>query len=237
MKLNKIMKLVFIIVLIFIIQSIVLVNISKATLESNRADSNSSKTMNAAFEQCYEMRNSSSSLGNNNLDPHLANARDIGIALYLGLSSYGATTGSGSPTVRITNEKNPIVSGTNSAQKRSTTGNITGIFELGASNEFMAAITPTFVTYVDCDKLLDPNNSKYVSMVNREGVTKSEKIEGTKGMPYDEITRDSNYYFFENNAISYSADALQFFSGMNGRVGNGLKYNSYRYRPVIWNGR
>ena len=236
MKLNKIIKLSFILILAFIFQSLILVNTSNAVLESNKANDTTSKTLNGALEQCYEMRNSSSSLGNHSgLEPHLATPKDVGIAVFLGFSSYGAATGPGSPTINIARGENPTLgSGDNWT---TTTGNMTGIIQLGSNQEHMAALTPNLADSSNTNLLYDSKYNKYINMVTRNGATKEERIEETKGMTLDEITKDNGYYFGDTSyGISYDTNRILYFSAMNGRVGNtSNKSTTIRYRPVIWN--
>ena len=227
MRLNKFIKLFLIIILCLMIQSIVLVNKSNATAESNRTTSGSSKTINGAFEQCYEMRNPTSSLGYNKLDPHLATPRDMGMAIFLGLSSYGATNGTNSPLVHTTNTTNPIIS--NQVSATSTTGNMSGIMKIGVDQEWMAAVTPELVSDANTSLLFDSKYNRYLNMVT------GTSVEETRGMPLAELTRDDGKYFFENTTIGYSRDKLLVVWNIGGRVYNTQNNATAKYRPVIWN--
>ena len=76
-------------------------------------------TINTAFQYCYDMRYQSSTLGNNNLDPHLSTARDWGAVAYLGLSSYGTLRSGAGDTVTI-----------GETNYSSTNGNISGVLNM-----------------------------------------------------------------------------------------------------------
>ena len=73
-----------------------------------------------AYQYCYDMRSSASTLGNNTLDPHLTLNADWGATVYLGASAYG--------NVRDNDGESITINGTT---YNSTTNNITGVMNSG----------------------------------------------------------------------------------------------------------
>lgn len=64
--------------------------ISNAGMTITSSSTKSEATVSAAFAYCYNLRVSTSTLGDNKLDPHLMLNSDYAAAAYLGLSTYGS---------------------------------------------------------------------------------------------------------------------------------------------------
>ena len=226
MRLNKFIKLFLIIILCLRIQSIVLVNKSNATAESNRTTSGSPKTVNGAFEQCYEMRNPTSSLGNNKLDPHLATPRDMGIAIFLGLSSYGTVKNATGDTVTI-----------NSVNYTTTTGNATGVMDFGKN------VTHT-ASYLEGSTSSDKRSNLYTSSYSRyvDVISGTNDANNNIGMAYGETSgwySSPRDFVNSSNPVGIRAGVLGYYyhigNAYGPNVGDGGSYGDVTYRPVLWN--
>lgn len=87
-KLQKI-----IVCLIIFIGIIAIANFSNAGLEIKEGTSAyTSVNISESFDICYNLRDGTSTLGNCNLDPHLATSLDWGAVAYLAQSRYGANS-------------------------------------------------------------------------------------------------------------------------------------------------
>lgn len=215
-------KSIKIIVAILIILMLMLATKSYAAIECNLgSEKYMNKTQEDAFKVCYDMRDPTSSLGNNNLDPHLVLNKEFGAYAYLGMSAYGSNGVRGS--IKIENYN-----------RTSTNSNATGVIFSGAQYELTAGIyDPNSVTAI----IKKYGNTKYI-----ERFTEEYNSENTKGMailetsnwyssPYSNPT-DSNPYIFRNfNTVGAYYITLTTYGYM--AINNFGQYQCFR--PVIWN--
>ena len=175
-----------------IIISIVIIlipTISKAGVESKPGGTVwTNITISDAYTACYNMRDYTSTLGNNTLDPHLTLNKDWAAVSYLALSSYGAVTANQPP------DSIPQV---NSTTYTSTTGNPTGVMDFGKKHTFTSAGNEQGLKNAGNKgyrkKLIDNLGTKYV-----ETLPTTYNTETTKGMALTE----TNSWFSTGRAAS-----------------------------------
>ena len=145
---------------------------------------------NNAFSMCYDLRNPTSTLAKNTLDPHLTLSADWASMLYLGLSGYGDVTS--------TNDKQ-------------TTTNKSGVVHAPKTSSCYPLMSSVVEDNVGSStgKIIDKMNTKYVD--------KLKKSEPNKGLGYEELkffnnfgTSFYNVYYYR---IGYSNQSLT--SGSN----------------------
>ena len=116
-------------------------------------------TASTSFEYCYNMRSYSSSLGANNLDPHLTTNADWAATAYLGLSAYGYVR---------TKEGNPVSIG--EASYYSTTQNATGVMNMGKTTTQTASnfdrISDTNSVKIQTINIYNKRYTKYVDILS-----------------------------------------------------------------------
>lgn len=136
---------------------------------------------NNAFSMCYDLRNPTSTLAKNTLDPHLTLSADWASMLYLGLSGYGDVTS--------TNDKQ-------------TTTNKSGVVH-GIKSQCYPLMSSIVEDNVGSNtgKIVDKMNTKYVDKLKKSGPN--------KGLGYEELKFFnsfvgfySNVYFYRNGYIS-----------------------------------
>ena len=215
-------KTIKIIILILILFSMILITKSNAAIETKANSNNSeyiSTTQLNAYQLSYDMRNPTSSLGNNTLDPHLELSKDFGAWAYLGMSAYG-TNGQ---MARL----NGIYSESMDRVDVVATPNITGVVQ---SDEIVATVVGSNAT---SNKY---GNSKYIEILETGNYT----ADNTKGMAMAET---KGWYSAANGEYSEGRSVLQ--RNTNNTIGTWC-YASYAYlhyrdenqrwfRPVIWN--
>ena len=213
-------KSIKIIVAILITLMLMLATKSYAALECKQGDTKDSKSQEAAFQLCYDMRDPTSSLGNNSLDSHLMLNKDFGAYAYLGMSAYGT---------------NGAKTAYNNAGNF-TTPNYTGISNI-ARNELTAGIyLPTGLTSAVVQKY---GRSKYTEILEEKP-----NLENTKGMAIIETkgwyntlgTKDcgdgSTLVLYRDHAWQYIYGyGINAYGYWNGTESDTKIY----YRPVIWN--
>lgn len=171
--------------------------------------------ISTAYQYCYDMRSATSTLGINSLDPHLSLNADWGATAYLGASTYGGVRSASGPTVKV-----------NGANNFSTTNNITGVINLGATNSFVSSTIGANM-YTCLEGINKHIGTKYV-----EKLEIPYTVENTKGMSLTEIT---GWYNLKPAVVANNYPILnrkQIFGTMNN---NGAAHSSITYRPVIWN--
>lgn len=84
-------KIIRIIIITLILLTMFLLPKSKAAVECKES-ANYYMNLWTAFNLFYDMRNPTSSLGINTLEPHLELNKDFGAWAYLGMSTYGTNT-------------------------------------------------------------------------------------------------------------------------------------------------
>lgn len=205
------------IMLIFIL--LVATNVNAAIEIKPATTAHSNITASNSFEYCYNMRNPTSSLGNNTLDPHLTLNKDWGAVAYLGLSGYG--------TVKSITGDSCTIDGTSYT---TTNGNPTGVLNFGASQTQTSTVrydtSEGSTGYPYRTKLLENKNTEYVEILT------GNTIAATKGQALTEIGGwfGSSYSFPDNHTypVVLRTDIL----GSNSGPGTN---NVATYRPVIWN--
>lgn len=185
-------------------------------------------TVSNSYQYCYNMRNPTSSLGNNTLDSHLTLNKDWGAVAYLGLSGYGSVTSSTGDTTTV-----------NGVSYTTTTGNPTGVLNFGKTYTQTAGVAEGVekYNYNECRNIYDNTNSEYVEIINAKdgsqqiGKSISETL-GWKNAPGRLInSRDEN-------SIIYIRTGIWGFDGLEAGKGwysQGKAFQGATYRPVLWN--
>lgn len=205
-------KSIKIIVAILIILMLMLATKSYAAIECKKNSLSEKMTTNQekAFQLCYDMRDPTSSLGNNSLDPHLILNRDYGAYAYLGMSAYG----SNGAITQITSTDGSISS------------NATGVLYTWGQN-----YTITSGAYDGAEIIKKYGKTKYIEVFN-ENYTK----ENTKGMSIIE----TKGWYNGNSAIGLDNNYKVLIRNNAGNPGYGygrITETDYIqcFRPVIWN--
>lgn len=171
--------------------------------------------ISTAYQYCYDMRSATSTLGINSLDPHLSLNADWGATAYLGASTYGGVRSASGPTVKV-----------NGANNFSTTNNITGVINLGATNSFVSA-TKGSATYNHLKGINSHIGTKYV-----EKLEIPYTVENTRGMALAEI---KGWYSITPATVSDGQPLLTRSKVFATLYNNGAVNPNVTYRPVIWN--
>ena len=205
-------KSIKIIVAILIILMLMLATKSYAALECKKNSLSEKMTTNQekAFQLCYDMRDPTSSLGNNSLDPHLQLNKDVGAYAYLGMSAYG----SNGAITQITSTYG------------STSSNATGVLYTWGQS-----FTITAGTYDGAEIIKKYGKTKYIEVFN-ENYTK----ENTKGMSI--IETKGWYNGNTDGSVNNNAQVLVRTNINNQGYGYSPAIESALsqfYRPVIWN--
>lgn len=207
--------------IMFLILGVYFSSISNAAIEiksgATRHMLEGSKGLSTAYQYCYDMRSSTSTLGNNSLDPHLSLSADWGAVAYLGASAYGNIRGlEGHTLERFVN---------------STTNNYTGVINFGGLQyngdvTFVSTYAPNAVNNNGQDflKLYENRLSKYVEVLEE----KDGQI-NTEGMAMDE----TKSWYGATYDVNYNRRTIIRYVGPFG-VGS-IDSRSCYYRPVIWN--
>ena len=205
---------------IFIILMLMLATKSYAALESKKGGTKDTKEQEAAFQLCYDMRNPTSSLGNNSLEPHLQLNKDVGAYAYLGMSAYGtngekATYNSGGFLYYTTPNYTGI---TDSVQKELTAGIY---LPKGVTSSVVQKYGRNKYTEIFEEK---PNleNTKGMAILETKGWYNTHSTDYVSG--WTVMYRD--HYWISGSTYRYSA-----YGYGNGAESNTIIY----YRPVIWN--
>ena len=131
---------------------------------------------NNAFSMCYDLRNPTSTLAKNTLDPHLTLSADWASMLYLGLSGYGDVTS--------TNDKQ-------------TTTNKSGVKHKNVTSQCYPLMSSVVEDNVGSStgKIIDKMNTKYVDKLKSSGPN--------KGLGYEELKFFNNFGPSFNNVYYY----------------------------------
>lgn len=175
--------------------------------------------VSTAYQYCYDMRSSASTLGNNTLDPHLTLNADWAAVTYLGASAYG--------NVRDLNGPGITINGT--TYNGSTTNNITGVM-VKAANVYTSSLLNADGEYSsNSTNLVKNKNTKYVELLDT-----TESLETTRGLS---ITETNGWYGSSINYPTSTSEPVIIRGVLFGMTKvNGAYYGSARsYRPVIWN--
>ena len=217
-KLQKI-----IICLIIFIGIIAIANFSNAGLEIKEGTSAyTNVNISESFDICYNLRDGTSTLGNCNLDPHLATSLDWGAVAYLAQSRYGA------------NSSNVYTN---------TTGNKSGIMNMSGwtqtatmlENRNKTSTNATTYRYRLEEALQDDNMKKYVDLIPYTWTA-----ENTKGRAIAETTNWYGATYNAPNNKEYPITMRDSLFGVNAGLSNtyhttGQARSDVTFRPVIWN--
>ena len=166
-------KKILVIGIITFIAIMLLPTISKAGVESKPGGTVwTNITISNAYKVCYEMRASTSTLGVNSLDPHLALNKDWGAVAYLALSTYGAVKDKTGPTgVAVPGTETTYIS---------TTGNATGVMNFGKTYTYLSGAHEGGLESASNSgwrtELITNKESKYVELLPA-----SPNVDNTKG--------------------------------------------------------
>ena len=216
-KLQKI-----IVCLIIFIGIIAIANFSNAGLEIKEGTSAyTSVNISESFDICYNLRDGTSTLGNCNLDPHLATSLDWGAVAYLAQSRYGANS---------------------SNVSNNTTGNKSGVMNMNGYTQTATLFESRNKTSGNAasyryrleEALQDDNMKKYVDVISN-----TVDADTTKGRA---IAETKNWYgasYSYNNANNTDYPLIirdsAFGVSYNNNSGNGQARSDLTFRPVIWN--
>lgn len=171
-------------------------------------------TVSESYQQCYDLRNSDTTLGKNTLDPHLTLNSDWATVSYLAASAYG----------QINNSNNGSQTTIDGKRYNTTTGNASGVINFGKT------ITQTSSIYQNISNeymgnLINNKESKYV-----EAIDDMTSIDNTKGKAIAEVRG----WFNANSYNPYGIVLRQWMFGTYDSYSNGLS-GGPTFRPVIWN--
>ncbi len=216
-KLQKI-----IVCLIIFIGIIAIANFSNAGLEIKEGTSAyTSVNISESFDICYNLRDGTSTLGNCNLDPHLATSLDWGAVAYLAQSRYGANS---------------------SNVSNNTTGNKSGVMNMNGYTQTATLFESRNKTSGNAasyryrleEALQDDNMKKYVDVISNTvdaDTTKGRAIAETKNW------YGASYSYNNANNTDYPLiirdSAFGVYSG-GSRI-DGQAHSDLTFRPVIWN--
>lgn len=171
-------------------------------------------TVSESYQQCYDLRNSDTTLGKNTLDPHLTLNSDWATVSYLAASAYG----------QINNSNNGSQTTIDGKRYNTTTGNASGVINFGKT------ITQTSSIYQNISNeymgnLINNKESKYV-----ESIDDMTSIDNTKGKAIAEVRG----WFGASTYNPYGIVLRQWMFGSYDSYSNGVS-GSATFRPVIWN--
>ena len=222
---RKFIKILIMSVLFFVTLSIIFIPKCNAAIESKSGVSRHiNVNVSDCFQYCYDMRYPGSSLGNNNLDPHLAKATDWGITSYLSVSNYGAVKSIWGPAVTI-----------NGTDYNTTTGNATGVMNFGDGQTFTASYLEGSSSNGYRTNLYLEQNSRLVDVING-----TNDAEHNIGMVYGEVkdwgwnSGDLRSDRFPNlsNPIGTKIGVI---TNICNSEAQGFASQYIAYRPVLWN--
>lgn len=194
-------------------------------------------TIDNAYNNCYNMRSPTSTLGNNTLDPHLALNKDWAAVAYLGLSAYGAINSATGPTTTISENS-----------YYTTNGNASGVLNFGTNSSnanirftYVAAYAPGARAVASSNILRSKVQTKYVdSLPTSSGDYAS--VANTKAMALGEIrgwksSKNNGTYSTAGHVTSVRENALGYTYTIDGSAfcPIGDAFSTTTYRPAIWN--
>ena len=174
-----------------------------------------------SYSQCYNLRNADSTLGSNQLDPHLTLNKDWGAVAYLAISSYGAVTDSEGPY--------------SNNYYYTTTGNATGVINMGYKYTQTASVPGGgFNGGSSMSNLTNNMETKYV-----EKLSSSNTSANTLGQALAETSgwwKSSKNYSKADYPILGRSKILG-YGHLNGYASwaSGTGDSEVTFRPVIWN--
>lgn len=213
-------KIVTIIIIAFVIVTVFSVTSNAAVEIKSGTTAYTSVNISESFDICYNLRNSDTTLGTNNLDPHLATSLDWGAVAYLAQSRYGANA---------------------SSVSSNTTGNKSGVMNMNTYTQTATIFESRNTTSANAknyrykleEALEDSNLSKYVDVI-------SNNVDRTTSFGRA-IAETKNWYgasYNFNNAtntdypiiIRDSLFGVTYYNFLSGQA-----HANLTFRPVIWN--
>lgn len=206
------------------------------TVPADSTQSNAYRlTASDAYAACMNMKNgATSTLGNNNLDPHLMLNSDWAAMAYLGLSDYGAINTATGADNRIS-----FSTGSNSTVNLQTsTGNATGVETsyLGINNDYYRIYTSSILEGT-------PTGNAWKNILNNQNTKYVEVLPTDSSSTIGQAIGETSAWF--NGGSTYVNDSYPILSraksvtGYNQSQGEAVKYDYrdkyYAFRPVIWN--
>lgn len=216
-----------IILSIIIILSITFIStISKAALEFKASTSTTlyQQEPSQAFQLCYDLKNADSSLGTNQVDPHLMLNKDWTAVSFLSMSTYGK----GKTTA--TSDILPIDGGTWYSSNDNFTGVCTSNYNW-LSDELTSSLTENYdgtTLKTQYTNIINKQNTRYVETIKIPLQDKANKGlgfgEGTNNTipeetlkAYPLISRGTKYFVYGDYSIYNGSSSSKYF------------------RPAIWN--
>lgn len=192
-------------------------------------------TPSDAYAACMNMKNgSTSTLGNNNLDPHLMLNSDWSAMAYLGLSEYGSIINA----TGANNYNSFAMDNGSTINLITTTGNVTGVetTSVGCDDDRYRIYTSSILESADSGpawrNLYNNRNTKYVEILPTDSNnTTGQAIGETSGW-----FNGTRLYVNNSEPILSRTKAV---TGFYRSKGDAITYDSYNkyyaFRPVIWN--
>lgn len=203
------------------ISFIMIVTIMLLTIKSNAAmaikpgtTTWTSINVSDSYAQCYNLRNADSTLGANQLDPHLTLNKDWGAVAYLAISTYGSVNSSTLPTTTI-----------NGASYTTTNGNATGVMNMG-----------NIYTQTASDNENDTHN--YADMIEIYNNIETKYVEKLSSNPTSDTTVGQalvETISWFGSANDYGIPTLYRWKVLGYTVSSGNGSYNTTFRPVIWN--
>lgn len=228
MKINIVNKILLIMFLTIVISGIA--TISNAAIEVKPVTANnnySPSSISTAFQLSYDLRNADSTLGVNNVDPHLMLNKDWSAVAYLACSTYGPKT---KPEDKFVSINIGVES------KYTTTGNMSGVMYSTTSNGWVVT-SSVFKT----EDVLNNSENYLKTIIEKKGTKYVEEIENPLTIEND---KKMGYGLVEFTQSWGSISSLSKSSSLTCRGVDEGKYwitttsNSsgrYFFRPAIWN--
>lgn len=226
MKINIVNKILLIMFLTIVISGIATISNAAIEVKPVEAKNNyAASSISTAFQLSYDLRNADSTLGVNNVDPHLVLNKDWSAVAYLACSTYGTKTKPGDyiPSINIGVDN-----------KYTTTGNMSGVMYGGSSYGWIATSS-----ILKTEETLD-NSNLLQALIDKKGTRYVEEIEtpitiqNDRKMGYGlvEFTQQLGTYNLSKNTavVPRGINSNQYIIfGMSNTSSN------VYFRPAIWN--
>lgn len=203
---------------IIIILSITFIStISKAALEFKAGATLYNQYPSSAYQLCYDLKGADSTLGTNQVDPHLMLNKDWAAVVFLAMSTYGNAD---------INNLNPIT--VNGETRYCSNGNNTGVTGYYVKSSSQSQITASILEESNTtnniySNLVNNRNTKYV-----ENLKSPSTDESNRGLGFNE-GRNIVYNFNSNYPVQEKRTQFNY----DNTTINSNKTNLFR--PAIWN--
>lgn len=168
-----------------------------------------------SYSQCYNLRNADSTLGSNQLDPHLTLNKDWGAVAYLAISTYGAVKDSNGPQIY------------RGVYYYTTTGNATGVMDMGG------------VRYTQTSSNHEGDTSRnYTNMIEIYNNIETKYVEKLSSNPTSDTTLgqaliETRSWF--GSSCQYGIPTIYRAGVLGYTISGGDRSSNTTFRPVIWN--